>query len=85
MKSVKKTPSPKIFTILNQSNISIDRQGRIWCAYKGGVIIFNKNDNYDIIKFPYTNSDETILALGQVGDGMWVSTQSNVWSIDTEF
>lgn len=64
------------------TNISIDRQGRIWCAYKGGVIIFNKNDNYDIIKFPYTNSDETILALGQVGDGMWVSTQSNVWSID---
>lgn len=62
--------------------MSIDRQGRIWCAYKGGVIIFNKNDSYEIIKFPYTNSDETILALGQVGEGMWVSTQNNVWSID---
>jgi len=46
------------------------------------VIIFNKNDSYEIIKFPYTNSDETILALGQVGEGMWVSTQNNVWSID---
>lgn len=64
------------------TNMSIDRQGRIWCAYKGGVIIFNKNDSYEIIKFPYTNSDETILALGQVGEGMWVSTQNNVWSID---
>lgn len=64
------------------TNISIDRAGRIWCAYKGGVIVFNEDGSHRIIKFPYTNSDETILALGKVDDGMWVSTQSNVWNID---
>ena len=64
------------------TNIAIDKSGRIWCAYKGGVIIFNEDDSYKIIQFPYTNSDETILALDKVGDGMWISTQSNVWNID---
>ncbi len=64
------------------TNISKDRQGRIWCAFKGGVIVFSGPDRYEIVRFPHTNSDETILAMGSVGDGMWVSTQSNVWSID---
>ena len=64
------------------TNMSIDKQGRIWCAYKGGVIVFNDNDSYQTIKFPHTNSDETVLALGQVGEDMWISTQSNVWNID---
>lgn len=73
-----------IFDLTNgyPTNISIDRLGRIWCAYKGGVIVFNEDDTYKTVKFPYTNSDETILALGKVGDDMWVSTQSNVWKID---
>ena len=64
------------------TNISSDNQGRIWCAFKGGVIIFSENDKYDIVKFPHTNSDETVLALGKVGNGMWISTQSNVWNIN---
>lgn len=51
--------------------------------FKGGVIIFDiDNDDVRIIKFPPTNSDETTLAMGSVGDGMWVSTQSNVWRVD---
>ena len=64
------------------TNISVDRLGRIWCSYMGGVIVFNEDDSYKIIKFPYTNCDETVLALGSVGDGMWISTQSNVWNIE---
>lgn len=63
------------------TNICADNKGRIWCAFKGGVIIFD-NDDFKIIRFPYTNSDETTLAMGKVGNGMWISTQSNVWNVD---
>lgn len=61
--------------------INADNRGRIWCAFKGGVVVFD-NDEYKIVRLPYTNSDETALAMGKVGDDMWLSTQSNVWSID---
>lgn len=64
------------------THICRDDKGRIWCAFKGGTIVFDSNENSKIVKFPYTNSDETILALGKVGNGIWISTQSNVWSID---
>lgn len=64
------------------THISIDKIGRVWCAYKGGVIVFSEDDNYQIIDFPYTNSDETILAIARVDKGMWISTQSNVWNIN---
>ncbi len=63
------------------TNICTDSRGRVWCAFKGGVAIFD-DDDCEIVKFPYTNSDETTLAMGKVGDGMWISTQSNVWSVD---
>lgn len=63
------------------TNICADNKGRIWCAFKGGVIIFD-NDDFKIVRFPYTNSDETTLAMGKVGNGMWISTQSNVWNVD---
>lgn len=59
-------------------------KGKIWCAFKGGVIVFDSKGNNKLVKFPYTNSDETILSIGKVGKGIWVSTQSNVWSIDGE-
>ncbi len=61
-----------------------DGKGRIWCAYKGGAIVFDSDGKNEIVKFPNTNSDETILAIGKVGNGIWVSTQSNVWSINGE-
>lgn len=61
-----------------------DEKGRIWCAYKGGAIVFDCKGNNEIVNFPYTNSDEAILAIGKVGNGIWVSTISNVWSIDGE-
>ncbi len=61
-----------------------DAKGRVWCAFKGGAIVFDSKSNNNIVKFPYTNSDETVLAAGKVGNGIWVSTQSNVWSIDGE-
>lgn len=64
------------------TNICADNQGRIWCAFKGGVIVFTKGGKHRVVRFPHTNSDETVLALGKVGDGMWISTQSNVWNVD---
>ncbi len=63
------------------TNMCTDSKGRVWCAFKGGVVIFD-DEEYEIVKFPYTNSDETTLAMGKVGNGMWISTQSNVWSVD---
>lgn len=66
------------------THICCDGKGRIWCAFKGGAIVFDDKGNNKIVKFPNTNSDETILAVGKVGNGIWVSTQSNVWSVDGE-
>lgn len=64
------------------THLCCDNKGRIWCAFKGGAIVFDSNGKSEIVKFPHTNSDETILAIGKVGNGIWVSTQSNVWSVD---
>lgn len=64
------------------TEICLDRKGRIWCAFKGGAVIFNDNGSHDIVRFSNSGSDETILAIGAVGDDMWVSTQSNLWRID---
>lgn len=65
------------------THICTDSNGRVWCAYNGGAILFDtSSDNHDIIRFPPTDSDETTLAIGRVGNGVWISTLSNVWSID---
>lgn len=64
------------------TNISQDDSGRVWCAFKGGVVVFDEHGDYKIVRFSNTNSDETIMAIGKVGKDMWISTQSNVWKID---
>lgn len=65
------------------THICLDNGGNVWCAHKGGAIIFNTtNSKYKSTKFPQTNSDESIMAIGAVGDGLWVSTLSNVWSLN---
>lgn len=58
-----------------------DNRGRVWCSFRGGVVLFD-GTSPRVVRFPNTNSDETILAMGGVGEDMWVSTQSSVWSID---
>lgn len=65
------------------TDICMDHDGRVWCSFKGGVVIFN-TDTKEVttVRFPTTNSDETPLAMGAVGNGVWVSTQSNVWHVD---
>ncbi|MDE6497992.1 MAG: response regulator [Muribaculaceae bacterium] len=60
-----------------------DAAGRICCAFSGGLIVIDTEGNHRTVRFPNTGSDESILAMGRVGNGVWVSTQSNVWSIDT--
>lgn len=64
------------------THVAIDRRGRVWCAFKGGAVVFGPDSDYSLVRFPHTSSDETILALGPVGDDMWISTQSNVWKVD---
>lgn len=64
------------------THLCSDARGRIWCAFKGGAVVFDKSGEYQVVRFPFTNSDETILAIGKVAGGVWVSTQSNVWSVD---
>ncbi len=72
-----------IFDMANgyPTNIAADSRGRIWCSFKGGVIIFSEG-GHKVVRFPHTNSDETTLAMGKVGEDMWISTQSNVWRVD---
>lgn len=59
-----------------------DRQGRIWCAFNGGAILFNRDGSHHIVRFPTASPDESTLAIGTVADDIWISTSSNVWSID---
>ena len=63
------------------THLDIDSRGRIWCAFTGGAVIFAPGAEPAVVRFPHTGSDETILAMGAVDDGMWISTQSNVWSL----
>lgn len=63
------------------THIASDSKGRVWCAYKGGVVMFNRSHTYKVIKFPPTIGDESVLAIARVGDDMWVSTQSSLWKI----
>ncbi len=64
------------------THISKDGAGRIVCAFKGGVVFFYEGGRYEVVKFPYTNSDEGVLAMGAVERELWVSTESNVWRVD---
>ncbi len=64
------------------TQVNIDKRGRAWCAYWGGVIVFDSDGSQHVVKLPYTNSDEAVLTMSPVDEGMWLSTQSNVWRID---
>lgn len=64
------------------SHICRDGEGRIWCTFYGGAAVFGPGGECRTVRFPYTNSDESVLAVGKAAGGIWVSTQSNVWSID---
>ena len=64
------------------NQLVLDKWGRLWCAFKGGVVMFDKDDTGHIVRFPKTDGDESALAIEKVGDGVWVSTVSNVWNID---
>ena len=63
------------------TNMSLDARQRMWCGFYGGAVMID-GDSLHTVRFPLTNSDEAVLAMGKVGDDMWVSTQSNVWRID---
>ena len=64
------------------THICLDKKGRLWCASKGGVVVFSGKGNPDVITLPPSGSDESVLAMAPVDDGVWLSTMSNLWNID---
>lgn len=64
------------------THIATDARGRLWCAFNGGAVMFDKNNGHRVVRFPHTDGDEGVLAMGKVGGDIWISTHSNVWSID---
>lgn len=64
------------------TDMCADSRGRIWCAYRGGVVVFDADAEPHIVNLPHTNSDEGVLTIAPVGDDVWLSTLSNVWRFD---
>lgn len=64
------------------SKIAKDRAGRIWCAFNGGAVIFSEDGESRTIRYSGTDGEDAVVAIGPVGDDMWVSTQDNMWRID---
>ncbi len=64
------------------ASIALDACGRIWCAFRGGVVVFYSDGTHRTARFPHTDSDESILAMAPVDADMWISTQSNLWKVD---
>lgn len=59
-----------------------DAAGRIWCAFSGGAAAYATDGSLlGVARFPATDTDEGILAMGPVGTDMWISTVSNVWKV----
>ena len=63
------------------THLCIDEYGRLWCAYKGGALVFDHADVPADISFP-SWIDESVLAMAKVDDDVWVSTVSSLWRID---
>lgn len=64
------------------TNLAIDSQDRIWCAFNGGVVVFLPDRTHKLITLPDTDKDNGIYAINKVGEDMWLSTLGNVWKID---
>ena len=64
------------------SLIALDGNGRLWCAFIGGVALMGNDPQPVIIRFPKTGTDEGVLTMAPVGNDMWVSTESNIWRVD---
>lgn len=61
------------------THMARDNRGRVWCGFKGGVVIFTAPGKYTTVRYSVDNSDEYILSMGAVGDKMWISTRTNLW------
>lgn len=66
------------------THILIDKQGHLWCAYNGGVVIFDHTNAPTVLRYPYTGTDETAIAMAHVKEDIWISTQHNLWRIDQQ-
>lgn len=63
--------------------MNADRQGRVWVACRGGVLVLG-SDGSEAGRFsvPMVDSDDYIIAMEPVGDDMWLSTTSGIWKTD---
>ena len=64
------------------THVCTDSMGRLWCAFKGGSMVFSGKGDPKIIRFPSSRNDESVLAMAPVDGGVWVSTMCNLWNID---
>ena len=64
------------------THICIDDHLRLWCAYKGGVLVFKDAKEIKNIRLSPIGSEESILAMAPVGSGIWLSGKNNLWDID---
>ena len=64
------------------THICVDKRERLWCAFKGGALVYDQTNKRTVVRFPLSGSDESVLAMTSVDDGVWVSTVSNLWSVD---
>lgn len=63
--------------------LATDRRGRVWCGFAGGAVMLSPDSSQpSVVRFPAAPSPT--LAMGAVGDDIWISTQSGVWKIDGE-
>ena len=63
------------------THLCLDTKGRLWCAFSGGVMVYGDGEP-STVRFPSLGSDETVLAMTPVDDGVWVSTMTNLWNVD---
>lgn len=77
---IERTDIKKI-TGAEPTHICIDKHQRLWCAYKGGVLIFGQHQT-KVVKFPIATDDEAILAMSPVDNGVWVSAKNNLWNVN---
>ena len=66
------------------ASLILDGEGDMWCALNGGAVVFRPDGSCQVIRFPNTDSDESVLCAAEAGNGVWISTVSNIWEINSQ-
>lgn len=65
--------------------LCVGPDGDIWCAVYDGLVRIDPDGTVDgrMVAFPYV-AGANVMAMGAVGDDLWVATDQAVFSVDTE-